>query len=461
MQYSLAIVRLVNGVSDSSQKGRVAASVASLADQAGLPRLLVDLRHEATHNELPSLSPLRVAAVQGLAWLKQRYWNAQREHRAIYFRKIGDALNKYVGSHISAASKGFTGPASQLSQHEEQTVDEQRDAYDLKKERKYRQALFTELKTLVPKGAESLLAQALLQQVVIPELPAEVVENGTRQALRLLLNEWIDIGAFIVKITLDTCFRRLIYEDSSPALHYDTWLQSVVHLMDGSTVESVVEATMNTYSRPLQKKQMEWFVKGKFEGSHGDTRHDDAMASCRKKMTMLQEKIKDRRTQHACCAFTQRRLIIPREVEDIGEDDSCDIGDIKKEESKSDAPPLSSESPWKRVRRWKPCAIGLLPSSFDNNGTVPLLHNDAPESTFLRVEPLNLAEPESRYDVGQPGASASYPHVHGDSGYSTSNTSGSIAASQEYPDDDITSGVGGHEAEGACPPPASFLEKGE
>ncbi len=38
MQYSLAIIRLVNGVADSSQRGRVAASVASLAQHAELPR---------------------------------------------------------------------------------------------------------------------------------------------------------------------------------------------------------------------------------------------------------------------------------------------------------------------------------------------------------------------------------------------------------------------------------------
>jgi hypothetical protein len=59
LQYAMAVVRMVNGIADSSQRGRVAASVASLASVAGLPRILVDLRHEATHNELPSLAALR------------------------------------------------------------------------------------------------------------------------------------------------------------------------------------------------------------------------------------------------------------------------------------------------------------------------------------------------------------------------------------------------------------------
>jgi ribosomal biogenesis protein LAS1 len=65
---------MVNGIADSQQKGRVAISVNHLAESAGLSRLLVDVRHEATHNELPSLSTLQLAARQALDWLVQQYW---------------------------------------------------------------------------------------------------------------------------------------------------------------------------------------------------------------------------------------------------------------------------------------------------------------------------------------------------------------------------------------------------
>lgn len=43
-QYSLPLIRMVNGITDSQQKGKVAMSVANLAANAGLPRLLVDIR---------------------------------------------------------------------------------------------------------------------------------------------------------------------------------------------------------------------------------------------------------------------------------------------------------------------------------------------------------------------------------------------------------------------------------
>lgn len=46
----------------------------------GLPRLLVDIRHEASHNDLPSLSLLRLAAAEAVQWLQAAYWQRQQAH---------------------------------------------------------------------------------------------------------------------------------------------------------------------------------------------------------------------------------------------------------------------------------------------------------------------------------------------------------------------------------------------
>eukprot|EP01051_Picozoa_sp_SAG22_P022030 SAG22_NODE_5112_length_1083_cov_1.786585_1_plen_258_part_01 len=77
MLYSMAMVRMVNGVCDASQKGKSAMSVMSIARRHGLPPALVDLRHAATHGDLPSLSALRVAAAAAIDWLVAKYWAAQ------------------------------------------------------------------------------------------------------------------------------------------------------------------------------------------------------------------------------------------------------------------------------------------------------------------------------------------------------------------------------------------------
>lgn len=60
--YSTAIIRLVNGLVDPLQSGVYARSIASIAAQLGLPAWLVEVRHAATHEELPSLEVLREAA---------------------------------------------------------------------------------------------------------------------------------------------------------------------------------------------------------------------------------------------------------------------------------------------------------------------------------------------------------------------------------------------------------------
>lgn len=60
--YATALIRLVNGLVDPLQSGTYARSILSIASQIGLPAWLVELRHAATHEDLPSLELLRDGA---------------------------------------------------------------------------------------------------------------------------------------------------------------------------------------------------------------------------------------------------------------------------------------------------------------------------------------------------------------------------------------------------------------
>ena len=60
--YASAIIRLVNGLVDPLQLGAYARSIASIAAQLNLPPWLVEVRHAATHEDLPSIEVLRRAA---------------------------------------------------------------------------------------------------------------------------------------------------------------------------------------------------------------------------------------------------------------------------------------------------------------------------------------------------------------------------------------------------------------
>lgn len=46
-----------------------------IARQIGMPSEFVSLRHEATHDELPSAGRMKIAATEGLDWLWKVYWS--------------------------------------------------------------------------------------------------------------------------------------------------------------------------------------------------------------------------------------------------------------------------------------------------------------------------------------------------------------------------------------------------
>lgn len=103
---------MVNGIADSQQRGRMALSVNRLAESAGISRLLVDVRHEATHNELPSLSTLRLAASQALEWLVCNYWCVNTAADTTSYLHLSSAAGV-----SAAADSRFAGCCRQLPVH--------------------------------------------------------------------------------------------------------------------------------------------------------------------------------------------------------------------------------------------------------------------------------------------------------------------------------------------------------
>ncbi|KAI1175503.1 Las1-like-domain-containing protein [Nemania sp. FL0916] len=72
--YSAAFSRFVTGLIDGQQDKLRKMSMYSIAKNIGLPATFVELRHQATHEQLPSLSKLRTAAQNALAWIWGFYW---------------------------------------------------------------------------------------------------------------------------------------------------------------------------------------------------------------------------------------------------------------------------------------------------------------------------------------------------------------------------------------------------
>ncbi|TPX33001.1 hypothetical protein SmJEL517_g03987 [Synchytrium microbalum] len=108
LTYSMAIIRFVNGLVDASQVTGRLQSVAAVADSLGIPLWIVDLRHAATHESLPSLSLLRAAAQQALRWLDAHYWSLQTTRTETFEDQVPDLLDQYLNVMVELTENGVS-----------------------------------------------------------------------------------------------------------------------------------------------------------------------------------------------------------------------------------------------------------------------------------------------------------------------------------------------------------------
>ncbi|KAK4137888.1 Las1-domain-containing protein [Trichocladium antarcticum] len=96
--YSAAFSRFVTGLLDSHQDKQRKMSMYDVAKSVGLPATFVELRHQATHEQLPSLTRLREAARKALVWIWDYYWRHLSEPEP-------EPESAPVSTHISARNE--------------------------------------------------------------------------------------------------------------------------------------------------------------------------------------------------------------------------------------------------------------------------------------------------------------------------------------------------------------------
>ncbi|ODQ76994.1 hypothetical protein BABINDRAFT_16178, partial [Babjeviella inositovora NRRL Y-12698] len=74
LTYTMTLIRFVNGLLDPFQQSTHAIPLHTLAKNLNLPTWFVELRHQGTHESLPSLNMLRMGAKEALNWLWHNYW---------------------------------------------------------------------------------------------------------------------------------------------------------------------------------------------------------------------------------------------------------------------------------------------------------------------------------------------------------------------------------------------------
>lgn len=75
--FCMALIRFINLITEVGQVMSHQLSISIIAQKMGVPEWIVDLRHSATHSNLPSLDVLRAAATWSLEWVKVNYWEME------------------------------------------------------------------------------------------------------------------------------------------------------------------------------------------------------------------------------------------------------------------------------------------------------------------------------------------------------------------------------------------------
>ncbi|QSL64844.1 hypothetical protein MERGE_002148 [Pneumocystis wakefieldiae] len=98
LSYAMALIRFVNGFLDPEQQGQYVIPMQTLARNIDLPLSFVEIRHAATHEQLPSLVVLRSMTNRALEWLLDKYWSRSYEEEDIQGmeeKKIQDVIKKW------------------------------------------------------------------------------------------------------------------------------------------------------------------------------------------------------------------------------------------------------------------------------------------------------------------------------------------------------------------------------
>lgn len=180
MLYTMGILRLVNCVIEKTRK-RDEVSIAVAARAIGIPRKLIDLRHEGSHRELPSLLVLRDASYEALEWLKSFYWEPQKAQ--IPLKRDGTAsIRREVKTKLRKLSVCF-----QLKQNPQYDSPLVKEKCSYKKIRKIVSSI-VELYPSFSAEISSVLLEVLLK--ALDSSKSADLQNQSGQDIRVFLDVW-------------------------------------------------------------------------------------------------------------------------------------------------------------------------------------------------------------------------------------------------------------------------------
>lgn len=127
LAYSAAFSRFVTGLLDSHQDKQMKQSMYSIAKTIGLPATFVELRHQCTHEQLPSLLKLRSAAQKSLIWIWDYYWRHLSDDDSGAAAAVGEvgsgnSCREALSAYLLADDAARKSLEKQLQQWDESTL---------------------------------------------------------------------------------------------------------------------------------------------------------------------------------------------------------------------------------------------------------------------------------------------------------------------------------------------------
>ncbi|KJZ80557.1 hypothetical protein HIM_00407 [Hirsutella minnesotensis 3608] len=106
--YAAAFSRFVTGLLDGHQDKQRKQSMYAVAKKIGLPATFVELRHQSTHEHLPSRAKLRSMAKKALSWIRQYYWDNAVDDPKPGVQQCREAILAYLRGNDEDARRSET-----------------------------------------------------------------------------------------------------------------------------------------------------------------------------------------------------------------------------------------------------------------------------------------------------------------------------------------------------------------
>ncbi|XP_021843352.1 pre-rRNA-processing protein las1 isoform X2 [Spinacia oleracea] len=413
MLYTMAIMRLVNAVIEKTRK-KEEMSIAEAAAKINMPHMLIDIRHEGSHRELPSLRLLRSASIKALNWLKSYYWDSQKN--AIPYQS-GESVNVRKEIRSKLRELAFSLKVKQNPESSSLRVKGNRSKKQITRTMKNLVRLYS----FFSSDVVSVLLEFLLDSSYSLDLvnsPENIQINLSLDVAQAVFDEWKPVISKVckkepelllslLKAVLDMIeSRKIIREDSGhkhfSILQYDPemqqmgvlsslfkWLVLVLKGLKLTQHEPQENTTDTTVCVP--KTTLIELVRRCFHIS--DPENQDILDSA----MLLAEMVRDRCLSEKLGKLSSlTKKLHPRLVADVASGvNTIDVitqeGYIRQAAEKlelvkrrkisnsdvsttqDDDGVMEGSSIWTVAKSWNPCPIGMLPRAVGSSGCLPVL----------------------------------------------------------------------------------------